>query len=155
MKIFVNMVLFCVFLGLTACSTEQKDKQQQLLSTIENMELAAEKRSLSDFMAFFSDDFSNLNGRKIIDVKRLVMMQFMRHQKLFIITNIKNIQWHDDQHATVDLSAALAGRPMNDTSLLASIRADMVTFKVSFAKQGEDFIVTSATWQHASVVDFL
>ncbi|MCF6301436.1 MAG: hypothetical protein L3J52_10030 [Proteobacteria bacterium] len=155
MKIFVNMVLFCGFLGLIACSTEPKDKQQQLLSTIENMELAAENRNLSDFMEFFSEDFSNVNGRKIADVRRLVMLQFMRHQKLFIITNIKNIQWHDDLHATVDISAALAGRPMNESSLLASIRADMITLKVSFSKQGEDFMVTSATWQHASPTDFL
>ena len=155
MNIKITTLLFVVFV-LGACSSDpQLSKQQVLRNSINEIELRFEARNLGDIIEYVSEDYSDENGRKLADVKRVIQLQLLRHKKLFIISKIGDIQWQGEQKAIVEITAALTAQDVKDVGILPKIRADMVKFTVEFVKIDELFKVQAATWTWAQPSDFL
>ena len=102
-----------------------------------------------------SKDYQDDSGRKYDDVKRVIQLQLMRHKTVHIFSVIKDIQWADDSNATVQITAAMAGKPITDLSLLPTLRADMLNFTVDFVLEDEVYKIQSASWTWATPTDFL
>lgn len=148
-------VLFFVAL-LVSCSSEQKlTKEQILVQSIEEIESRFEERKLGRIVEYVSEDYADDFGRKLRDIKRAIQLQLMRHKSLHVFSTIKDMQWLDDNHATVNIVAAMAGKPIDSVSILTSVRADMINFTVTFVRDEDIFKVQSATWKWANPSDFL
>ncbi len=144
------------FILLFACSSDPElSKHQILINSIIEIENRFEARKLGEIVEYVSEDYSDENGRKIKDVKRVIQLQLMRHKKLFIISKIGDIEWQGDDKAIVQITAAMTGQDVKDIGILPKIRADMVKFTVEFIKQDDIFIVQAATWTWAEPSDFL
>ena len=150
------LLLTCVFLFLSACSdNEELNKEQLLRQAIEQLELRFEQRKLGLIIEYISDNYQDERGRGLKDIKRAIQMQLMRHKSLYVFSTIKSIEWSDDENARVQLAAAMAGKPIENVSLLKSIRADMINFTLDFSLEEDKFKVKSATWKWAVPTDFL
>ena len=149
------VILFFIAI-LTSCSSEQVLTNEQILrQSIIELESRFEQRKLGKIVEYVSENYHDDNGRKLKDIKRAIQMQLMRHRTLYVFSNIKDIQWSDDNHATVNIVAAMAGKPIKSASILTSIRADMVNFTVKFIKEDDVYKVESAVWSWANPSDFL
>ena len=101
-----------------------------------------------------SENYQDERGRKFRDIKRAIQLQLMRHKSLHIFSTVNDIQWTSDTHATVKITAAMAGKPIDSVSMLSAIRADMIKFTVEFRLEDEIYKVRSAVWVWASPADF-
>ena len=150
------MLLALMFFNLISCSGEREASKEQVLShSINQLEASFEARKLSDIVEYISEDYSDERGRNIKDIKRTIQLQLMRHKTLHVFTSIGDVQWKDDQNVTVQIAAAMGGKPMESASILTSVRADMVNFTVDFILEDEVYKVKSAIWRWARPSDFL
>ncbi len=153
MKFFY--ILFFI-LTLVSCSSEQQLSKEQLLSqSIAELENRFEERKLARIVEYVSENYSDEQGRTVRDIKRAIQMQLMRHKSLYVFSSIKDIEWNGDESVQVEIAAAMGGKPMESASILTSIRADMIQFKVDFVLEDEVFKVKAATWTRANPSDFL
>ncbi|MCB1604559.1 MAG: hypothetical protein KDI59_07935 [Xanthomonadales bacterium] len=151
-----QIITISLFLILIGCSSEPELTKDQLLKqSIEQLEQRFEARKLGEIVEYVSKDYQDDSGRKYDDVKRVIQLQLMRHKTVHIFSVIKDIQWADDSNATVQITAAMAGKPITDLSLLPTLRADMLNFTVDFVLEDEVYKIQSASWTWATPTDFL
>ena len=151
-----QIITISLFLILIGCSSEPELTKDQLLKqSIERLEQRFEARKLGEIVEYVSKDYQDDSGRKYDDVKRVIQLQLMRHKTVHIFSVIKDIQWADDSNATVQITAAMAGKPITDLSLLPTLRADMLNFTVDFVLEDEVYKIQSASWTWATPTDFL
>jgi hypothetical protein len=152
----IKTIVLVLLIFLTACTSEQKlTKEQILRQSIAEIESRFEERKLGRIVEYVSADYGDEAGRKLQDIKRAIQMQLMRHRSLHVFSTIKDIKWIDDNHATVNIVAAMAGKPIDSVSILTSIRADMINFTVTFVREDVIFKIQSAAWEWAEPSDFL
>lgn len=154
----MKVLLFILVLFTVACTDEiEVSKEQLLLQSINELESRFEERKLGRIIQYVSESYLDQNGRKLRDIKRAIQLQLMRHKSLYVFSTVKDIQWPDEGNklAKVEITAAMAGKPIENVSLLTSIRADMVKFTVDFILEDEIYKVKSATWARADPSDFL
>ena len=151
-----QIITISLFLILIGCSSEPELTKDQLLKqSIEQLEQRFEARKLGEIVEYVSQNYQDDYGRKYDDVKRVIQLQLMRHKTVHIFSVIKEIQWIDDANSTVQITAAMAGKPITDLSLLPTLRADMLNFTVQFVLEDEVYKVKSASWTWATPGDFL
>lgn len=156
MKSIASTILIIFLLNLMACSSDEKlTKEQILMQSIVELEKRFEERKLSKIVEYVSESYQDDSGRKFKDIKRSIQMQLMRHKTLYVFSTIKDVQWQDDKNATVKITAAMGGQPMESASILTSVRADMIKFTVEFVLEDEVYKVKSAIWTWADPSDFL
>ena len=151
-----QIITISLFLILIGCSSEPELTKDQLLKqSIEQLEQRFEARKLGEIVEYVSQNYQDDYGRKYDDVKRVIQLQLMRHKTVHIFSVIKDIQWADDSNATIQITAAMAGKPITDLSLLPTLRADMLNFTVDFVLEDEVYKIQSASWTWATPTDFL
>ena len=155
MRYLTVLFVFASIVFLNGCGSEPLPKEKRLLNSIAAVEAGAEKRSLNEVMTYVSKDYSDDKGWGYKDIQRMVQIQIMRYQNLYVLTDIKNIEWISDTEAKVTISVAVAGKPINDPSLLKSIRADIIAFEILMRAEDDIFVTQSAYWDRGGLSDFL
>jgi len=151
-----TILLIVLFLTVLSCSTEQKLTKEQLLrQSIKELEIRFEERKLGQIVEYVSVSYQDEQGRDLKDIKQVIQLQLMRHKSLYVFSSINEINWIDDSNADVQITTAMAGKPIKSASILTSIRADMVKFDVRFVLEGEIYKVQSVIWSWAEPSDFL
>jgi hypothetical protein len=149
-------VIIFITLILISCSSEKElTKEQILQQSIAEIESRFEERSLSKIVEYVSESYKDETDRNLKDIKRAIQIQLMRHKSLYVFSVVKNIEWTGDKLATVEIAAAMGGKPIESASILTSVRADMVKFTVDFALEDEVYKVQSAIWRRADPSDFI
>ena len=152
----ITLMLILSLFFLAGCSSDEVlTREQVLLQSIEQLQLRFEARKLGGIIEYVSEDYQDERGRKLRDIKRVIQLQLMRHKTLYVFTSITDIQWLDDNNATVEIAAAMGGQPMESASILTSVRADMIKFTVDFVLEDEVYKVKSSVWSWADPSDFL
>lgn len=156
MNSYKKIGLLCFLFVVAGCSkSPELTKDQRLRQSIAQLEEKFESRKLGEIMEFVSESYLDERQRKYKDVQRVIQLQLMRHKSVHVFSVIKDVQWTDDNHATVNITAAMSGSEINDPSILPSIRADMLNFIVEFNLEDEVYKVKSASWTWASPGDFI
>ena len=119
MKILTRITLLFFIINLMACSSEQAQTKEQILSeSVNALETRFETRKLGDIIEYISEDYQDEQGRKQKDIKRIIQLQIMRHKTLHVFTSIGDVQWMDDKNVTIQIAAAMGGKPMESASIL-------------------------------------
>ena len=155
MRYLTHLFVFAFTLALSGCGGGPLPKEQRLLNSVEAVKNAAEKRSLSEVMEYVSESYNDQNGWRYADIRRMVQIQILRYKRLYVLTDVKGIEWISDDEAKVKISVALAGRPIEDASLLKGISADIITFDLVMRAQDDIFVTQSALWTRGGFTDFL
>lgn len=152
----IKLLTFLLVILVMSCTSDVPiNKEQKLYQAIEELEKRFEERKLGRIVDYVSEKYQDEQGRKIKDIKRAIQIQLMRHKSLHVFSVVKEVRWSGDQNASVQITAAMGGKPMTSKSFLTAIRADMINFQVDFVLEDGVFKVKSASWTWASPSDFL
>jgi len=140
-------IIFSCFI-LAACSGDPTSPEQQVRNSLSAMETAAQERSMSDFMSYVSDGYSDHHGNNKDALKRLLQLLFLRNQKINIFTLVKSIEINNDL-AKVEISAAMASREVDLSQETNRLKADTQRFSITLIpnKNNDTWLVQSASWQ--------
>ena len=133
---------------LVACAGDPTSPEQQVRNSLLAMEEAAQERSMSGFMEYISDDYSDLQGNDKDALKRLLQILFLRNQNINIFTLVRSIEINDES-ATVEISAAMASRDVDLSQETNRLKADTQRFSITLSpnKSNTAWLVQSANWQ--------
>lgn len=140
------IILSCLI--LVACASDPTSPEQQVRKSLLAMEAAAQERSMSGFMPYISDDYSDHQGNNKDALKRLLQLLFLRNQKINIFTFIKSIDINNGL-AKVEISAAMTSRDVDLSQETNRLKADTQRFSITLSpnKNNEIWLVQSASWQ--------
>ena len=128
-----------------ACSSD-KSAEALFLDTLAAMEQAIEDRDINEFMEYVSESYQDAQGRSRKDIRRIAQLHVLRNRNLHIYRHVTQMAVVDEQYANTVIFVALAGQPIESVESLASMRAELMRFEVSF-EFGEKWQVVSAQWQ--------
>ena len=156
---YAKLSIICLLIvNLFACSNDEKKTKHQLLKqSINTLEQRFEDRKLNSIMEYVSKNYQDESGRKFKDIKRVVHLQLLRHKSLYIFSSINEVEWVEEGsiRVNVEIATAMAGKPIENVSLLRSLRADMIRFTVLFVLEDDVYKVESASWEWADPSDFI
>ncbi len=156
MKNFTIPLILFLSLILCGCSNDEPlTKRQRLLQSVAEIEKGFEDRVLGDVLKYISQAYHDQSNREFEDIKKVIHIQMLRHKSLHVFSNVKDIQWTDDKHATVEIVAAMGAKPIESVNILTSIKADMAKFTVDFVLENDIYKVKSVQWSWAEPSDFL
>lgn len=144
-----TLTLLILLSALNACDNKPKNTpEQQLRNTIEQMVEAAKQRSLDGIAKNISNDYQDHNGYKKIQLKKMIQLQLMRNQNIFIHYKINDLQI-DGSQASVELSAMMAATQHQLNKKISGISADKHNFSLLFTSpdKQQTWLLTSASWQ--------
>ncbi|HEC12673.1 MAG TPA: hypothetical protein ENI80_05415 [Acidiferrobacteraceae bacterium] len=139
---------------LTSCSPEQPP-EVQLRTLVDKGELAAERRELGPLRQLISEHYGDERGYDKKQIVGMVRFYLLGHQKIHLLTKISGIDIIDDKRSQLTVFAAMSGKPISGAQNLISIKAKLMRFDISFAKEGNDWKVITAVWRQAQIDDFL
>ena len=137
---------FALVIG--GCSSpDPLSPEQAVRTTLEQLEVAAESRSLSAFMEHVSEDYQDHKGYTWEDIQRLVQFEYIRNQSIHIFTDIKELQVNGDI-ATVELNAAMASRASDLEDVAGRLKADTHSLSLVLKQtEPQTWKVESVSWQ--------
>lgn len=141
---------------LSACADSRPESPEaRVQHTLELMEQAAEKRSLADFMVHISDSYKDHQGNKKADIRKLIQLQYIRHQNIYIFTTVQSLDVNENL-ATVEVSAAMAANETEFESEKGRLTADMHRFSIVLrsADQQKTWLVDSLSWERGGWGDY-
>jgi hypothetical protein len=116
--------------------------------TLELMEQAVEKRSLSDFMQHVSASYKDHQGNSKADIRRLIQLQYFQHQSIHIFTSVHSLNINGNL-ATIEVSAAMAANQAGVDSEQGRLTADTHRFSLVLKSpdQQQTWLVDSVSWE--------
>jgi len=142
----LTILISCLI--IVACAGDPSSPEQQVRNSLQAMEAAAEKRSMTDFMRYISDDYSDDQGNDKKTLRQLVQYLFLRNQNINIFSLIRSIEINGES-ATVELSAAMASRDVDLSQESNRLKADTQRFAVILGpnKNNTVWLIKSANWK--------
>ena len=144
-RLFITL-LSCLLLA--ACSSEPSSPEQQVRQTLSAMETAAQERSMSNFMRYIADNYSDQEGNNKDALRRSLQILFLRNQNINIFTLVRSIDVKNGL-AKVEISTAMASREVDLSQESNRLKADTQRFTLTLSQihDNELWLVQSATWQ--------
>ena len=150
----INLFLLLIISNLIACSDEELPLEQQISQLNDRAELAAENKDIGALKDMVSDSFKSgpYDKKSIV---QLVQLYMLRHRTIHLYSLTKSLQAIDENNAVAEILVAMAGQPIERADQLVSLRADLMRFNVSYARDEDEWKVIRTEWKRATVEDFL
>ena len=149
-----RLVVIAACLVLPGACSSDKSAEALFRETLAAMEQAIEARDINEFMEYVSESYQDAQGRSRKDIRRIAQLHVLRNRNLHIYRHVTQLAVIDEQYANTVIFVALAGQPIESAESLASMRAELMRFEVSF-EFGEKWQAVSAQWKRAGINDFL
>ena len=149
-----RLLVIAACVVLTGACRRANSAEALFRDALEAMEQAIEDRDINEFMETISESYQDAQGRSRKDIRRIAQLHALRNRNLHIYRYATQMLVVDEQYANTVIFVALAGQPIESVESLASMRAELMRFEVSF-EFGEKWQVVSAQWKRAGINDFL
>ena len=150
----LTLITLVVLTNATGCRSRPKDPESEIRQMIASAERWAEAEELGELKGLFTADFKGRGRYRKQQLLSMIQFQFLRRQKIFILSKITDIDILADGEAEVELVAALTGRPAESPDELRSLRADLLQFKLGLVRDGK-WQIRTAQWQRANLRSLL
>jgi hypothetical protein len=130
--------VFMTFVVLAACG-DKDSPEQQVRAVIEQMEQAAESRSVGDLKAHLSADYRDANGMDAEEAARYARGYFIANQSIHLLTRIEELTFPTDGEARAQVLVGMLGRDAADRWDLA---AELHTFQIALRREDDEWKVT-------------
>ncbi|MCW8908118.1 MAG: hypothetical protein OQL28_12775 [Sedimenticola sp.] len=140
---------------LLSCSSDTLAPDEKIRQLLAEGELAVESRSVSAVAPFVSEGYRDDRGQDRRSVLRLLAGYFLGHQSIHLLTQVTGVTLTGDEEAEATVFVAVAGQPIESTSQLLSLRADLIRLSIRLSSESGDWQVVSAQWRRAEPADFL
>jgi hypothetical protein len=141
---------------VAACSEPVATPDEQIRSTFTEIERASRAGDVAVLRDFVSARYRDGHGRNRDDLQSLIRYQYLRHNKVYLLTPIEKLEIAEDGTARTTVLAAMASAPVEDPAQLRTVRADVYRFDLELLDEGSgDWKVLSGDWRPADLDDFL
>ena len=138
-QLLVALLVSVLALG---CSDE-RTVDQQIIATLESMEIAAEDGQHLDFMGYVAESFSGQQGSmERRDFHRFMLFQMNQNRRLEARFFPIEVQAQSESSASAAFNMLITGG-----SGLLPERGQLFEVKTSWVKQGSDWLLVEANWQ--------
>ena len=144
-----------VALWLLAGCTGQESPEQQIRTMLDSAARAVEQRALNQVKSFISPDYLDDRQRNRRAIMGLLTGYIFRHKSIHLLTQINRIELPQPGQARVSMLVAMAGRPLEATSRLIDVRADLFRVDLQLALEAGEWRVKSGSWRRADRGDLL
>lgn len=118
---------------LAACG-DAGSPEQQVRAVIDQMELAAENRDVSELTGHLSADYSDSSGRGAGELARYVRGYFIANQSIHLLTRIEQLEFPIEGEARAQVLVGMVGREAAATSQW-DLAADLHTFNIALRRE--------------------
>jgi hypothetical protein len=140
-------VVFAVVSLLSACGDQATlSDEDKVRATLNDIEFAAEQRSLSSMAEHISSSYRDYEGNDYKKIKGLIQLQLIKNQSINIFSKIQELEIVGDA-ATVEMSLAMASRGVDLSSEANRLRADTHRFSILLIREKQDWKIQSVSWQ--------
>lgn len=133
---------------LVACSgSDPTSPEQRVKAVLEEIEVAAEQRSLSGFMRHISDSYTDHLGQSKDDIRRLIQLHYIKNQNIHIFSTVQSLSIDEDT-ASVEINAAMAATEAEIKSEQGRLRANTHRFSIVLKTvDQQNWQVQSVSWE--------
>lgn len=154
-KIQFISILLIIF--LSACSEKPDDPKNQIKTVIDEVEIAAEKRSVTLINQHIWKDYKDKHH---IDRQRLMgslLGYFHRNKHIHLFTRIRNIEISEQNNlqANASVNVAMTGTQVDSAQKLLMLKANVFRFNIDLENIDDQWMITGAKWRVIDVKDFL
>lgn len=136
--------------------TEEIGPTEQVRRRIVQLTASAQARELGDVNDAISESFKTPQGQDRRDVRRLVAAHLLRGEYLKIFTDVKDLTERSPDEVLAELNLYFASAEAADVQTLA--RESVLSawrLEVTFRREGDDWMATSATWRRLAPGELL
>lgn len=138
---------------LVACSAGVTP-EQEIRALLLEAEIAAEERDVGDFSRLISPQYGDQYGHDKDELLRLLRLQMIRNQVIYLWLQIAEINVISDASAEATVRVAMAGGPLHSFEDLARLGAELYRFELELVKESGKWRIARAAWDHALETDF-
>ena len=142
---YVRPILISAALTAGAACSQPDSPEQQVRTTIEQMELAAEQRNVGDLMEHVSNEYRDADGHGPNEISQYVRGYLIANQSIRLLTRIDGIEFPGDDEARAKVLVGMVGREA-DAAGAWDLAADLYEFDVALIREDGDWKVTYAKW---------
>lgn len=155
LRIYLAALIGLLVLFSWGCSNAPETADEQLRQTISEAESSIQAHDLSQAMSYVHPDYQDRHGLDLRQLRAMLAGYFLRHQSLYILSDIEKIEVMQEDEAKVLLFVGVAGSPQQSASSLGQWRGDLLRLDLRFIKQGDEWRVRQADWRRATPEDFI
>ncbi len=145
-NLFVTIALLITTL-LSGCSNgDELSDEDRVRRTLNELETAAESRSLSGMADHISESYKDYEGNDYKRIKQFLQLELIKNQSINIFSDIRELEVIGDS-ATIELSLAMAGRGVDLSSQESRLRANTYRFSVLMKREENEWKIRSVSWQ--------
>ena len=150
----VSFLIFLFAASMLGACQSRTGPEEEIRQLIASGEEAVENNEIGKVRKMIADSYTDDNNRTKRDIISLLTYHTLKQKSIYLLQVIVEILIHDENSAELSLFVAMTGRPIENNSLLPQFQADIYHFTISVTKDGNDWLVTSASWQPAVLDDF-
>jgi hypothetical protein len=139
---------------VAACSGGEPTPEQRVRAVLAELEAAAQARDVGLLKPHISEAYKDETGNDRRALLGLATAHLMRHQSVYLLVRVNDVELSAPGAAQVDAFVALAGQPIRDASALPELRADLYRFGFALRDEDGEWRITAADWHPATLADF-
>ncbi len=151
--LFPLFILIITVFMLSACQSNT-GPEEEIRQLITDGEEAVENNEVGKVRDMVAENYTDDNNRTKRDIIAILTYHTLQQKSIYLLQVIDEIHLINEKNAKVSLFVAMTGRPITNNSLLPQFQADIYNFTLSVVKDGDNWLVTSASWEPAVLDDF-
>lgn len=155
-RIKTQFISILLILLLSACSDKPDDPKSLIETVIDEVERAAEKKSVTKFKEHISIDYKDNQHSERQRLIRSLIVYFHRNKYIHLFTRIRNIEisQQNNLQANASVNVAMTGTQVDSAEKLLMLKADVFRFNIDLANIDEQWMITGAEWKRIQVNEF-
>lgn len=147
------LVSAVLLLAQTGCD-HTVSPEDEIRALVREAEIAAEERQAGDFARLISSQYGDERGNNKDEIVRLLRLQLIRNQVIYLLVRVGDIKVTSDITATAVIRVAMAGGPLESFEDLARLDAEFYRFDLELVKESGKWRIMRARWGRALEMDF-
>jgi len=128
--------------------------EEEIRALVREAQIAAEERQVGDFARLISEQYGDEHGNSKEELVRMLRLQMIRNQVIYLMVRTGEIKLVDDLSATAVVRVAMAGGPLETFEDLARLGAELYRFDLELVKESGKWRIIRARWGRALELDF-
>lgn len=149
----VVFLISLLSISILCPSCRRRTEEDAVLETVDSLARLAEKKDLEAVMAYFTEDFTDFEGRDKSGIRSLLTSYFSGRAGIVIHRLSHRIVSLEAGRATLDTELALSSGGAEALRRLVRISPDIYRLRVAFTKIKEEWLVGYAEWSPVGLTE--
>ncbi len=143
----VRTLLVAGAAALAAACAPESSPEQQVRAMIAEAEQAAERRDLSDVMAFVSESYADGRGFDKAQLKNFIRGYFVLHPSIHLAVRVQDLRFPADGLAQARVTVGMLGTRTDGSGDDLALAGDIYDFDVELVREGDQWRLLRADYR--------